>query len=329
MTMCNSNPLGKPEAEHTIIAFDVAKETLAIHVLPDDSAHAIANRPAAVRAFLRRAAVKARTPVLVVCEATGGYERHVVDAAHALGLALHRAHGQRTRLFALYRGLAAKTDPLDARMLALYGRDTPDLRLHAPDDPDQTTLRALRKRRDDLAMMIGMEQRRLHHAGYKRIERSITRHITAMRKELAELDAEIETLIETSPQLARKAALIRSIKGVGPMTAQACLAYMPELGTLTKGQAASLAGLAPVARDSGKLSAPRRISAGRKTLRSCLYMAAVVAASHNPVFKQYAAEMRQRGKPAKVIITAIMRRLVVIINAILKEGKPCRQSIPA
>src|SRR5690554_230266 len=96
MTMCNSNPLGKPEAEHTIIAFDVAKETLAIHVLPDDSAHAIANRPAAVRAFLRRAAVKARTPVLVVCEATGGYERHVVDAAHALGLALHRAHGQRT-----------------------------------------------------------------------------------------------------------------------------------------------------------------------------------------------------------------------------------------
>ncbi len=150
-----------------IIAFEVAKTSLTVHVLPADRQENVANTPAAIRRVLRRelrvSPKLGLGPILVVCEATGGYERHVLAEALALGLALHRAHGVRTRYFARYLGLA-KTDPIDARMLALYGRDTPNLRLYEPPVPQQAALAALRKRQDDLKTMIRMESNRLEHA---------------------------------------------------------------------------------------------------------------------------------------------------------------------
>ncbi len=307
----------------SIIAFEVSKATLVVHTLPQNRQVQIDNKLQSIKRLLRH-----HDPLqtLVVCEATGGYERHVLMACEELELDIHRAHGSTTRAFATYRGLAAKTDAIDAKMLAEYGRDTPQLRHYQAPGPEQQNLRHLRKRRDQLTNMLRMEQNRLEHAINKRVRRSITRHIKAMQKDRLALEGEITDLITATPELKRKSKLIQSIKGVGPATAHACLAYLPELGKLTKGQVANLVGLAPIARDSGKFRGTRHIGGGRKVVRSTLYMAAVVAMTHNPVFKQYADKSRKKGKPAMVIITAIMRRLIVIINAVIKSGEPCKQN---
>jgi transposase len=315
----------QPQRFHHIIAFEVAKQNLTVHVLPADRQEVVANTPAAVRRVLRREAVRndkaGLGPMLVVCEATGGYERHVLAAAAEFGMSLHRAHGSRTRFFARYLGLA-KTDPVDARMLALYGRDTPDLRLYKPPPPQDMALRALRKRRDELAVMLRMETNRLEHARQPRVRASIKTHVKAMTKELAALDAEIAELIATTPHLDRKARLMRTLKGIGPVTAAACLAYLPELGSLGKGQLARLAGLAPIANDSGTLSSPRHIAGGRKKVREPLYMAALVAITHNPAIAAFARRLKERGKPAKLVIVAVMRKLLIILNAILRDEQP-------
>lgn len=312
-----------------IIAFEVAKTGLTLHILPADRQEVIANTPAAVRRVLRRETrLNSRTalgPMLVVCEATGGYERHVLAEAAASGLALHRAHGVRTRYFARYLGLA-KTDPIDARMLALYGRDTPKLRLYTPPEPHQAALTVLCKRRDDIKTMIRMEANRLEHARHASVVASIKASIRVYARSLESLESEIAQLIGSTPALARKASLMQSVKGVGPATASACLAYLPELGSFTKGQVARIVGLAPIANDSGKASLPRHIAGGRAVMRQALYMAAIVAISRNPRIGQYARQLRQRGKPAKLVITAVMRKLIVILNAIIRDNQKAYQT---
>ncbi len=311
----------------TIIAFEVSKATLVVHVLPDERQFQIANNARAIGRLLAKIIGngKSDNQILVVCEATGGYERHVLDICCACGLDVHRAHGSRTRAFASYRGFAAKTDAIDARMLAHYGADTPNLRLYQPASSELEALRHLRKRRDDIMIMSRMEQNRLQMATNSLVKRSIANHVRALDKERERIEQEIDKLLSASPQLAAKAKLIQTIKGVGPQTAQACLAYLPELGALSKGQVASLVGLAPNANDSGKFKGKRHIGGGRKAVRATLYMAAVVAIKYNQTFKAIAQNMRQHGKPNKLIITAIMRRIIVIINAVIKSGEPCRQ----
>lgn len=310
-----------------IIAFEVAKHSLTLHILPTDRQETTLNTAAAIRRVLKRELKlnrqKGLGPMLIVCEATGGYERHVLAAAIALSIPLHRAHGIRTRYFARYLGLA-KTDPIDARMLALFGRDTADLRLYSPPAPQQCALRDLRGRRDELKAMMRMEANRLEHARHPRVTASIKVHLRAMDKELAGIEDEVAILIAASPDLARKAALMQSLKGVGPATATACLAYLPELGSFTKGQVARIAGLAPIANDSGKASMPRHIEGGRATVRQALYMAAVVAIQRNKKIATYAADLKKRGKPAKLVITAVMRKIVIILNAIIRDDLPAK-----
>lgn len=262
-------------------------------------------------------------PLLVVCEATGGYERHILMAAEALELPLHRAHGTRTRLFARYHGQSAKTDPIDAELLALYGSDTSQqLQLYRPPAPEQQVLRALRKRRDELVQMLRMETNRAEHAVHPRIKASLARHIKMLCAERSALEAEIEALIQDTPELRHKATLMRSVKGIGPATVAACLAYLPELGTLSKAQAAGITGLAPHANDSGQHKGHRHIGGGRKTVRTSLYMAAMVAIRFNPRLRAFAQALKARGKPAKLVITAVMRKLIVILNGVLKSGQP-------
>lgn len=317
----------KPQPYQHIIAFEIAKHGLTIHILPADTRETIPNRPAAVRRLLhreqRRNDKHGLGAMLIVCEATGGYERHVLAEAVALSIPLHRAHGVRTRYFARYLGLA-KTDPIDARMLAAYGRDTPDLRLYTQPTPHDTALRDLRGRRDELKAMMRMEANRLEHAHHPRVVASIKAHLRAMDKELQQIEKEIASLIEASPDMARKARLMQSLKGVGPVTATACLAYLPELGTFTKGQVARIVGLAPIANDSGKASMPRHIAGGRAIMRQALYMAALVAIQRNPKIAAYAAGLKKRGKPAKLVITAVMRKIVIILNAIIRDNQPAK-----
>jgi transposase len=311
----------------TIIAFEVSKAILVVHVLPDNKQVQITNSAPAIRRLLDKimSNCKSTGQIFVVCEATGGYERHILNSCCERGLDIHRAHGSRTRAFATYRGFAAKTDAIDAKMLAQYGTDTPNLRLYQQPSPELEILRQLRKRRDDINIMSRMEQNRLKMVTNNFVKRSIVNHVRALDKERKLIEQEINQLMHASPQLTAKAKLIQSIKGVGPQTAQACLAYLPELGHLSKGQIASLVGLAPNANDSGKFKGKRHIAGGRGVVRSTLYMAAMVAIQYNQTFKTSAQNMRQRGKPNKLIITAIMRRIIVIMNAVVKSGEPCRQ----
>jgi transposase len=316
-----------------VVAFEVSKTSLVVHSLPADEQCVIANTQQAVRRLLRaegkRNAKANLGPMLIVAEASGGYERCVLDAALDLGLACHRAHGSRVRFFARYLGLIAKTDRIDARVLAAYGLKTERLRLFEPLKPEEQALKELQGRRDEIQQMLIAENNRLEHARLACVVRSIKTHIAGLRKALDALEAEIAALIDANESLARKARLMRTVIGVGPVTAATLLANMPELGSLTKGEAARLAGLAPINRDSGKLSAPRHIVAGRSAVRRCLYMAALVALNRNPVLKAFASGLRARGKPFKVVITAVMRKLIVILNAIVRDGEPWTHARPA
>jgi transposase len=309
-----------------VVAFEVAKDTLAVHTLPDDAQGAIANKPKAIRKLLlrqmRRNAEGGLGALLVVCEATGGYERHVIEICVELGLPVHKAHGTRVRHFAKYLGLLAKTDPIDARVLALYGLKTPGLRLYQPATPEIVALRALKTRRDQVQQMLIAESNRLEHVRHAGVMRGLKAHIASLRKTLALIEAQIVAHIKASAELARKVGLMRSLKGVGPGTANTVLAHMSQLGTFSKGEAACLAGVAPIANDSGKSQAPRHIEAGRAAVRAALYMAALVAMQHNPVLRSFAASLQHKGKPFKVVITAVMRKMIVILNAILRSGQP-------
>jgi transposase len=324
MTHANVTAI-RPPFNH-VVAFEVSKEQLVVHTLPDDEQCCIANKPQAVRRLLKAEIKRNCTgklgPVLVVCEATGGYERHVLDAAIELGLAVHRAHGARVRFFARYLGLAAKTDPIDAKMLAQYGRQTEDLRLYTPPPPECEALRALQARRAEIQDMIIAETNRLEHARHKSVLRSLGAHITALKAAFKAIENEIAELVSETDSLKHKVRLMRTVKGVGPVTATTLLAYLPDIGQLTKGQVARLAGLAPVNDDSGKKRGPRHVEAGRSAIRRCLYMAATVAASSNPLLREFAGRLTARGYPFKYVITAVMRKLVVILNAVLRDGEP-------
>lgn len=309
-----------------VLAFEVAKDTLVVHALPADRQRRIVNRPAAVRRLLAAALRDSDEPLLVVCEATGGYEKHVLEAACALELPCHRAHGARVRHFAKYLGAAAKTDAIDARVLALYAMRAGDLRLYRQPGPEQKAVRAMKARRDEIQQMLIAETNRCEHAEHAYVRASLKAHVRSLKLQLANIERELAALIARTPVLAEQARLIRSVIGIGQETAQAVMAYMPELGALSKGQAARLAGLAPIARDSGKMRAPRHIEPGRAAVRRALYMSAIAAMRFNPRMRAFAERLKAKGKPFKLIATAVMRKLVIILNAVLQTGEPAHQS---
>jgi len=315
-----------PNPFNHVVAFEVSKDELVVHVLPSDQQFSIPNKPQAVRRILRLQSKDNELSnlgrLLIVVESTGGYERHVLEIGTDLGIEIHKAHGSRVRFFAKYLGLAAKTDPIDARVLALFGMKTEKLTIYRPPSQDELTLRELKSRRDEIQDMLVAENNRLEHVHHPCVIKSITSHIKSLSKVLAMLEDEMSQLICTNEDFSRKAQLMRTVVGVGPVTAMTLLAYMPELGTLTKGQVACLSGLAPINQDSGKAINRRHIQAGRSAVRKTLYMAALVAIRRSPVINAFAQNLTSRGKPFKVVITAVMRKLIVILNAILRTGQP-------
>ncbi|HET7411481.1 MAG TPA: IS110 family transposase [Pararhizobium sp.] len=310
-----------------VVAFEVSKHQLVVHTLPADRQCTIANTPKAVRRVLQaeiKRNSKARLgAMLVICEATGGYEAAVLDVAVELGLDVHKAHGTRVRHFAKYKGLKAKNDPIDARLIALFGLQTENLVRYRPPSAAAKALRALHERRDDLKTMLQAETNRLEHASNAHVLKSLKASIAAITKTLDAIEAEITLLLKTEESMARKAKLMRTVPGVGPGVAATMIAHMPELGTLPRGSVAALAGLAPFDDDSGQKKGRRHISAGRSAVRRCLYMAALAAIRTCTHFRDYAARIKARGKPFKLAITAVMRKLIVILNAVLASQRPC------
>ena len=309
-----------------IVAFEVAKAELVVHCLPAGTSTRLANTPTAIRRLLkgeaRRSSKQRLGNLLVVCEATGGYERALIAEAASLDLPCHRAHGSAVRAYARFSGTHAKSDPIDARLLARYGRDKEDLRLHRPPRPEQAALRELTARRADLIKMIGAERCRLEQARLPTVVRSLTAHLKALDKERARIEAEIAALMARDAEFAAKDRLMQSFAGVGPVTAATVLAYLPEIGQVPRGTIAALAGLAPYDRDSGKTAGPRHIFAGRAEVRTCLRMAAVSAMRCNPVMRAVAARLTRAGKPYGVVATAVMRKIITILNAMVAQNQP-------
>ena len=259
---------------------------------------------------------------LVVLEATGGFERTVVGALAAQGLPVVVVNPRQVRDFARATGTLAKTDRIDAAILARFAESVRPAPKPLP-DREIRALQAIVARRRQLLGMIAAENNRLGSAP-KPVAKRIKAHIRWLQKELSRTEGDLEAAIESSPVLGENEALLRSVPGVGPVLARTLLAGVPELGTLTHKRVAALVGVAPLNRDSGTLHGRRSVWGGRAEVRAALYMGALVAARRNPVVRGFYERLLAAGKPKKVALVACMRKLLSILNAVLKHRTPWR-----
>lgn len=268
------------------------------------------------------AKLQAVGPVLVVMEATGGLEGPVAGALAAGGLQVAVVNPRQVRDFARATGQLAKTDTLDAVMLARFGQAVKPEPRALPDEQAQT-LQALVARRKQVVVMLTSERHRLVSAR-PHVREDIEAHVAWLEDRLDRLDDDLKRFVRESPLWRAKEDLLRGVPGVGPTTTFSLLAELPELGQLDRKQIAALVGVAPFNRDSGTMRGQRRVWGGRASVRAALYMATLVATRFNPVIRSFYQRLCEAGKPKKVALTACMRKLLTILNAMLSHGAPWR-----
>lgn len=297
------------------IGVDVSKDRLDIHIVPDGAAFSVARTPAGLNDLIDQ--IKPRTPYLIVLEATGGLEGVVIAALAGAGLPVIAVNPRQIRDFARATGKLAKTDALDAAAIARFAEAVrPEPRALLSEDAK--ALAELITRRRQIIEMLVAERNRRRLVAAKAVRKSIDRIVAALEKQLADLDHDISQRVRESPVWREKEDLLKSVPGVGDQTARTLIAALPELGELDRRQIAALVGVAPINRDSGKMRGKRMIAGGRADVRSALYMAALVGVQRNPVLKVYYQRLRAAGKAPKVAIVAAMRKLLTILNAMLK-----------
>jgi len=298
------------------VGMDVSKATIDVCV-SDGASWQASNDDRSMGDLLTR--VRALQPALIVLEATGGYELRVAGALAAANLPVAVVNPRQVRSYARSVGQLAKTDRIDAQILARFAAAVRPESRPLP-DADTRELEALVGRRRQLSGMITVEQNRLGQAP-PNTRKAIKAHIGYMRRQLAKCDADIGGLVRHSPVWRTKDDLLQSVPGVGDATSHALIALLPELGTLNKKQIAALVGVAPFNRDSGTLRGRRTIWGGRVRVRNALYMAALVGMRHNPTLKALYARLRSAGKPGKVALVACMHKLLTIVNAMMRTGR--------
>jgi transposase len=297
------------------VGLDIGKDSLQANL--QNQNFSLPNSPAGHRKLLTR--LKALSvPLLVVCEATGGYERHIVATFHAAAIPVAVVEPARVRHFAKACAIQAKTDRIDAQLLAEFGRRTMPA-AQTPLSQGTARLRELVRHRLQLQDVMQTVAQHSRHLTVSALRKQNALLLRQLRTHLGKLQHQIDALLVADAELRRKAELLQQVPGVGLKTATALLSELPELGTLNRGQAAALAGVAPHARDSGHWQGKRFIGGGRPLARKALYMAALVASRYHPSFKHFYARLRLRNKPGKVALTALMRKLVVCLNTILKN----------
>ena len=305
---------------------DVSERQLDVHLLPEGASTSFAHTAAGIGRLVAWLASRER-PLLVV-EATGGLERALVAALGRAGIATAVVNPRQIRDFARAAGLLAKTDRLDARVLALFAeRMRPEPRL--PGSEADALLVGLVLRRRQLVALRDAERSRRRRIAEPALLRSLDDHLAWLTAEIATIEAAMTVRLEALAATRERAALLISVPGIGALTAASLLALLPELGRLDGKAVASLAGVAPFARDSGLMSGRRTIWGGRKPVRAALYMATLVATRHNPTIRAFYERLRAGGKAKKLAITACMRKLLVILNAMLTSGASWRTAQPA
>jgi len=299
------------------VGIDVSKAQLDLALRPEGRFSAPNDEAGFAQVLERLSAVH---PTLVVLEATGGWEIPLTGVLAAAGVPVVVVNPRHVRDFAKAAGKLAKTDTLDAQTLAHFAEVMRPEPRPLPDEQTQT-LAAILARRRQLVEMLTAEKNRLGRAR-KSVRQSLRTHITWLERELAHTDRDLAHAIRESPVWREKEALLRSTPGVGPVLTTTLLANLPELGTLTGKQIAALVGVAPLNRDSGTLRGKRTVWGGRAQVRAMLYMGAIVAARFNPVIRAFYQRLRAAGKAKKVVLTACMRKLLIILNAMVKHRTP-------
>ena len=312
-------------ATDTFVGIDISKRHLDIALTPGDQTFTCPNTEAGIEKLVRR--LQKLNPHTILLEATGGYEILLVAALREADLPACFINPKKVRNFARSLGIAAKTDRLDARVLAAFAR-----RVQPPARPwptaAQQELKHLITRRRQLLDMIQMKKNRLDPTPSRRIAQSIQDTIRSLQDQLAALNREIDDFFHQHPLWAELALILTSVLGIGHLTALMLLAYLPELGRLNRKEIASLVGVAPFNRDSGQWRGQRHIEGGRSRLRQALYMATLAATRFNPVIKAHYQCLVDKGKAKKVALVACMRKLLTILNAMVKNQQPWCPAAP-
>jgi len=300
-----------------VVGADVSEATLDVAVSVPCKIKRVANTAAGVAKLV--AVLKDIGAELIVLEATGGYERVLVDALHQAGLPVHVANPRRVRAFAIAAGILSKTDKIDAKTLILYG-EAIDVEPTPAPDPSAREIAELQKRHRQLVENNVSEKNRLKTAPHH-LQDGIKRHIAWLDQEIAQIEQRIKLMIKGDTKLSAKAKLVMSVPGVGVATSAALIGHFPELGQISNKQAAALAGLAPYADDSGKKTGKRSIRYGRSHVRCALYMATLCAIRIAGPFRFSYQRLLGLGKPKKVAIVACMRKLITTLNSLMRTGQ--------
>jgi transposase len=312
------------ETEGPYVGIDVAKDRLDIAVRPTGDIWSVTNDAPGITDAVRRLA--RLHPKLVVLEATGGLQMPAAGALAAAGLPLAMVNPRQVRDFARATGQLAKTDRLDAQVLAHFAQAVGPAPHPLPDAQAQE-LTALLTRRHQVIEMLTAEKNRLRATRPDSVRQRVQEHIRWLEQELGGLDRDLDRTIRESPLWREKDNLLRSVPGIGPVVSITLLAELPELGTLSRHQIAALVGVAPLNRDSGRFRGKRMVWGGRARVRAALYMAALAATRHNPVIKAFYQRLCGAGKAKKVALTACMRKLLIILNSMLKHQQPWQPDV--
>lgn len=312
------------EPSAVCVGIDVSKDQLDVHLDPSGQRLQLANESDGFAVLVTH--LKTLPVACVALENTGGYERPLVAALLEADLPVAVINPRQVRDFARSRNYLAKTDQIDARVLAEFARvQAPALRQKTPEN--RQLIEDLRARRRQLIGMRTMEKNRQQQAHAKMAQKQIAEHLKLLDKQIAQLDDEITSQIKSDDDLLRKQALLKSIPGIGPVISSMRVAAMPELGALNRREAAALVGVAPLNGDSGRYRGKRMIWGGRPHVRCALFMGAMSARQKNPSIRLFAERLLAAGKPKMVVITACIRKLVTLANALLKTNQPWNESM--
>ena len=305
--------------EQIYIGIDVSKDRLDVHVRPSDEAFAVARDGEGLAALVER--LGALRPYLVVLEATGGFELTVAAALAAAAVPLAVVNPRQVRDFARATGQLAKTDTLDAKAIARFAEMVRPEPRPVPDEQARSLGELVARRRQVIEMMTAERNRRRQLTSRRPIK-SVDRLLAVLLKELAELDRDVGEGIRATLAWRERDELLRSVPGIGDVVSRTLIADLPELGRLDRKQIAALVGVAPLNRDSGKMRGKRTTWGGRAKVRSVLYMAALVASRRNPILAVFYQRLVSAGKAKKLAITAVMRKLLTILNAMIRDNRP-------
>ena len=316
-----SSELPPQDRPSVVIGIDVAKDKLDVHAWPTQQTLQVTNTPAGIDALV--AGLAPLRVSLIVIEATGRYERRVAFELMGQGYEVAIVNPRQPRDFARASGQLAKTDAIDAKVLAQFGALIGPRKSEKPSE-NQVLLDELVTRRRQLVEMITAERQRMEHMFDKRLRGSIKNHLDSLADHRDHVEKQIADLIERDDDWRDRLKVLKTVPGVGAATAATLIAELPELGALNRQQIAALVGVAPMNRDSGTMRGQRHIAGGRKSVRDMLYMATLTARSHNPLIKSMATRLSKAGKPFKVMMTACMRKLLTMLNVMIRTKQPWR-----